>query len=72
MSIKTDSSVHVDGMDLSIHTNNREKDKYFDAYSTMYVTYKDDTGKVVLFLSRPQAKELAEGILSKIDEMKYD
>jgi len=73
--IRSKTNVFVDdNLTLKITVNNREKESILDASSSMYVVYSDvdyEAYGVTLFLDYAQAKELAEGIMARLDEMKY-
>ena len=73
--IRSKTNVFVDkNLTLTIKVKNREKEAILDAGSSMYVAYSDvdyEAYGVTLFLGYAQAKELAEGIMARLDEMKY-
>jgi len=73
--IRSKTNVFVDdNLTLKITVNNREKEAILDASSSMFVNYceiDNEAYGVTLFLNYAQAKELAEGILARLDEMKY-
>jgi hypothetical protein len=73
--IRSKTNVFVDEkIKLKITVNNQEKEAILDASSSMYVAYSEADNEaygVTLFLDYAQAKKLAEGILARLDEMKY-
>ena len=73
--IRSKTNVFVDdNLTLKITVNNREKEAILDVSSSMYVAYSEADNEaygVTLFLDYAQAKALAEGILARLDEMKY-
>ncbi|MDD4334799.1 MAG: hypothetical protein PHY77_04245 [Desulfotomaculaceae bacterium] len=77
LSIDTNTVAHIkEDTRPTVNVHNIEKDKYLPERSFMVVTYSgnkyDTDNSVKLYLDHSSAKALAEGIMAKLDEMKYD
>ena len=74
ISIKTETAAHINDSAPKIRVHNSDQDKYLPDRSTLVVTYEGERASdpcVKLFLDYESAKALAEGILQRLEEMKY-
>ena len=71
MSVRRRTIVFTESMQLSITAHDSEGNDYQPARSFLCFSYYGDNEEVMIYVDYKRAKELAEGLLEKAEDMKY-